>query len=114
MGHTRGPIFLERAPSSLGTAPKARGRRELHDLLQAEFAEIVGVGLLEPDSPEMTLRPEFSFGGMSSGFVSLETWRTSLMRVELRDPLQRLSPSRSSSTIQVAQSTCLACRPSSP
>lgn len=54
---------------------------ELRDLLQSEFAEIVGVGLSEPSAPEEVFRPEFAFGGMSSGVVHLETWRTSLIRL---------------------------------
>jgi 8-oxo-dGTP pyrophosphatase MutT (NUDIX family) len=61
--------------------PKPASGAELHELLMNEFAEIVGVGLSEPNSPEAIFRPEFSFGGMSSGSVHLETWRTELMRL---------------------------------
>jgi 8-oxo-dGTP pyrophosphatase MutT (NUDIX family) len=79
---TRGdPYAWRELLARLERRPKPADAAELHDLLQAEFAEIVGVQLSEPNSPEEIVRPEFAFGGMSSGVVDLKTWRTSLMRL---------------------------------
>jgi hypothetical protein len=48
------------------------------ELLYATFADVVGVDLAtEPESG--VYRPEFAHGGMSSGMVNLDFWRSRLM-----------------------------------
>jgi hypothetical protein len=51
---------------------------DLQRLLYAAFAQLVGVDLAgDPDAS--VHRDEFAHGGMSSGMISLDTWRDRLM-----------------------------------
>ncbi|MFD3943748.1 hypothetical protein [Streptomyces sp. NPDC058579] len=56
-------------PASLGEAV---------ELLRVTFSELVGVDLAG-DPASSVYRKSFAHGGMSSGMVSLDTWRESLM-----------------------------------
>ena len=51
---------------------------ELERLLLATFQEVVGVDLARDPAPSV-FREEFAHGGLSSGTVDLDTWRTRLM-----------------------------------
>ena len=51
---------------------------ELERLLRGAFHEVVGVDLTQDPAPSV-FREEFAHGGMSSGMVNLDTWRTRLM-----------------------------------
>lgn len=54
---------------------------ELIALLHNTFEDAVGVRVTAADAPDSVHRPEFAHGGMSSGMVSLVTWRNELMPV---------------------------------
>ncbi|WP_250009554.1 hypothetical protein [Actinoplanes sp. M2I2] len=51
---------------------------EVDRLLKATFDRVVGVDLAAESAP-WVFREEFAHGGMSSGNVHLETWRTELL-----------------------------------
>ncbi|MGW6704536.1 hypothetical protein ACWGDE_06555 [Streptomyces sp. NPDC054956] len=51
---------------------------EVAGLLRAAFSEVVGLDLT--DEPASSVyREQYSHGGMSSGMISLDTWRERLM-----------------------------------
>jgi hypothetical protein len=52
--------------------------KQLVDLLNAAFEELVGVDLRSDAAPSV-YREQFAHGGMSSGMVSLDMWREQLM-----------------------------------
>jgi hypothetical protein len=52
---------------------------ELVDLLRSTFRDVVGVDPFADDAPEQVYRAEFAHGGISSGTVSLSTWRERLI-----------------------------------
>jgi hypothetical protein len=47
-------------------------------ILHTTFEELTGTALAD-DSDEHIYREEFAHGGMSSGMISLETWRRQLL-----------------------------------
>ncbi|MEV6954147.1 hypothetical protein [Streptomyces sp. NPDC051183] len=51
---------------------------EVAGLLRAAFSELVGVDLLT-ESASSVYRAQYSHGGMSSGGISLDAWRETLM-----------------------------------
>lgn len=51
---------------------------EVMDLVRAAFAELAGTGL-DSDDEQMVYREQYAHGGMSSGWISLSTWREQLM-----------------------------------
>jgi hypothetical protein len=51
---------------------------EVIDLLYAAFREVTGVDLAADGAPS-AYREQFAHGGMSSGMISLDTWRDRLM-----------------------------------
>ncbi|WP_329113013.1 hypothetical protein [Streptomyces sp. NBC_01353] len=51
---------------------------ETVELLRVTFSELVGVDLVG-DPASSVYRESYAHGGMSSGMVSLDTWRESLM-----------------------------------
>jgi hypothetical protein len=51
---------------------------ELTDLLHEAFRELVGTDLAS-DPAEAVHREQYAHGGMSSGMISLDTWRTRLL-----------------------------------
>lgn len=56
--------------------PSARG--EVASVLQAAFRELTGTDLAS-DPASWVTREQYAHGGMSSGMISLDTWRDSLM-----------------------------------
>ncbi|MGW5434105.1 hypothetical protein ACWET9_44345 [Streptomyces sp. NPDC004059] len=51
---------------------------EVISLLRVAFSEVVGTDLVtEPEA--QVYREQYAHGGMSSGYVSLDTWRDQLM-----------------------------------
>ena len=75
----RGDPYVWRALRELlsGTAmPPSVG--ELMSLLHAAFHQVVNVNLVA-DPASSVRREQFAHGGMSSGMVSLDTWRNRLM-----------------------------------
>jgi hypothetical protein len=61
------------AGTELPDTPEEAGR-----LLHAAFAELAGVDLVA-DSSSTVYRERYAHGGMSSGMISLDTWRQQLM-----------------------------------
>jgi hypothetical protein len=53
---------------------------ELIDLLHAAFRELTGTDLAG-DPARSVYRPQYAHGGMSSGMISLDTWRDRLMPI---------------------------------
>jgi hypothetical protein len=51
---------------------------EVADLLHAAFTELVGIDLAS-DPASSAYRERYAHGGMSSGMISLDTWRQQLM-----------------------------------
>ena len=51
---------------------------EVESLLRAAFRQVVGVDLAQDPAPSV-FREKFARGGMSSGMVDLDNWRTRLM-----------------------------------
>lgn len=51
---------------------------EVVDLLHAAFGELVGLDLVSDPAPSVFLE-RYAHGGMSSGMISLDTWRQRLM-----------------------------------
>ncbi|WP_448319241.1 hypothetical protein [Streptomyces sp. CO7] len=56
---------------------------EVRGLLRAAFSEVVGVDLVTEREAQV-YREQFAPGGMSSGFVSLPTWRDRLIPMLVR------------------------------
>ena len=52
---------------------------EATELLYGAFEEIVGVSLKADGLPEQIHRSELDHGGMSGGFIDIDTWRSTLM-----------------------------------
>ena len=75
----RGDLHLWRAlRDHLCAEEISASRAGVVGLLYAAFSEITGVNLAS--HPELSVyREQFAHGGMSSGMISLETWRDQLI-----------------------------------
>ena len=62
----------------LSATPVPGTAAEVAELLHATFSDLVGVDLAT-ETEAMVYRPEFAHGGMSSGHVALDFWRSSLI-----------------------------------
>jgi hypothetical protein len=75
----RGDPYLWRAlRKRLANEPMPGSPDKLARVLRATFEELTGTALAD-DSAEDIYREEFAHGGMSSGMISLETWRRQLV-----------------------------------
>ena len=75
----RGDPYLWRALCKrLADEPMPGSPDEVTRVLHATFEELTGTALAG-DSAEDVYREEFAHGGMSSGMISLETWRRQLV-----------------------------------
>jgi hypothetical protein len=75
----RGDPYLWRAMrKSLGDQPMPGSADEVARLLHAAFEELTGADLAS-DPADHVYREEYAHGGMSSGMISLDTWRQELM-----------------------------------
>ena len=63
---------------------------EVERLLKATFDRVVGIDL-ETESAPWVYREEFAHGGLSSGSVHLETWRSELLPLLIDRARSRLS-----------------------
>ena len=68
--------------------PSARG--EVTGVLQAAFRELTGTDLAS-DPASWVTREQYAHGGMSSGMISLDTWRQRLMPMLAERARTRLS-----------------------
>jgi hypothetical protein len=62
---------------------------ELASLLHAAFSELAGTDLVS-DPASSVYREQYAHGGMSSGMISLDTWRQRLMPMLLERARARL------------------------
>ena len=62
----------------LGDEPMPGSADEVARLLHAAFEELTGADLAS-DPADHVYREEYAHGGMSSGMISLDTWRQELM-----------------------------------
>jgi hypothetical protein len=75
----RGDPYLWRAMRKrLGDQPMPGSADEVARLLHAAFEELTGADLAS-DPADHVYRQEYAHGGMSSGMISLDTWRQELM-----------------------------------
>lgn len=75
----RGDPYLWRAlRTRLADEPMPSSPEDVARVLRATFEELTGTDLTD-DSAEHIYREEFAHGGMSSGMISLETWRRQLV-----------------------------------
>jgi hypothetical protein len=75
----RGDPYLWRAMRKrLGDQPMPGSADEVARLLHAAFEELTGADLAS-DPADHVYREEYAHGGMSSGMISLDTWRQELM-----------------------------------
>lgn len=75
----RGDPYLWRAlGDKLSDVDVPASEGEVVSLLHAAFGELVGSDLRSDPAPSVYLE-RFAHGGMSSGMVSLDTWRQQLM-----------------------------------
>jgi hypothetical protein len=75
----RGDPYLWRAlREHLAEVDMPSTSSELISVLHAAFRELAGVDLAS-DPASWVTREQYAHGGMSSGMISLDTWRTSLM-----------------------------------
>lgn len=75
----RGDPYLWRAlRKRLADEPVPGSSDDVARILHATFEELTGTALVD-DSAEHIYREEFAHGGMSSGMISLETWRRQLL-----------------------------------
>jgi hypothetical protein len=80
----RGDPHLWRAlRRRLADEPMPSSPDEVTRLLHTAFAELTGSDLAS-DPAELVYREEYAHGGMSSGMISLDTWRQQLMPALLR------------------------------
>lgn len=73
------PYLWDAMREALAGAPVPSDRDALLRLLQDAFRDLTDVDLTDPDAPETVFREELAHGGMSSGGVSVVTWRESLL-----------------------------------
>jgi hypothetical protein len=74
----RGDPYLWRAlREHLSGARLPRSADELTRLLHAAFRELTGIDIAA-DSASMAYQQQYAHGGMSSGMISLDTWRETL------------------------------------
>jgi hypothetical protein len=75
----RGDPYLWRAMRKrLGDQPMPGSADEVARLLHAAFEELTGADLAS-DPADHVYREEYAHGDMSSGMISLDTWRQELM-----------------------------------
>ena len=75
----RGDPYLWRAlREHLPDAPFPRSADELTGLLHAAFRELTGIDIAAA-SASTAYQQQYAHGGMSSGMISLDTWRQRLM-----------------------------------
>jgi len=74
----RGDPSLWRAlRQHLAGTPLPRSADELTSLLHAAFHKLVGIDIAS-DPASMVYQQQYAHGGMSSGMISLDTWRKTL------------------------------------
>ena len=89
----RGDPYLWRAlRKRLADEPMPASPDEVARVLHATFEELTGTALAD-DSAEHIYRREFAHGGMSSGMISLETWRRQLVPMLVQRATTLLSAS---------------------
>jgi hypothetical protein len=74
----RGDPYLWRAlREHLAGTRLPRSAEELTGLLHAAFRDLTGIDIASDPAP-MAYHEEYAHGGMSSGMISLDTWRKGL------------------------------------
>jgi hypothetical protein len=74
----RGDPYLWRAlREHLADAPLPRSADELTGLLRAAFRELTGIDIAA-EAAATAYQQQYAHGGMSSGMISLDTWRDTL------------------------------------
>ena len=87
----RGDPYLWRAlRKRLADEPMPGSPDDVARVLHATFEELTGTALAD-DSAEHIHRGEFAHGGMSSGMISLETWRRQLVPARVQRATTLLS-----------------------